>query len=87
MKDHYFFWGTDWPAVEQVNQICQTAFCQTSQGTITPPFLPELCGDGDTSNFDEEFTNGSLEQTKVKLSKSMKNRCEDGFHGFSFTAE
>ena len=87
MKDHYFFWGTDWPAIEQVKKICQFAIGQTFQGTITPPFVPELNRDGDTSNFDEEFTNGSLEQTKVKLSKSMKIRCEGGFPGFNFNAD
>ena len=62
-------------------------FSQTFQGTVASPFVPALNGDEDTSNFDEEFTDGPLEQTKIKLSKSMKDRCEGGFPGFTFTAD
>ena len=87
VKDHSFFCGIDWPAMEQVKKKCQTQISQTFQGTIAPPFVPELNGDGDTSNFDDEFTNNPLEETKIKMSKAMKSRCENGFPGFTFTAD
>ena len=87
MKDHSFFYGIDWLAMEQVKKSCQTHLVQIFQGTITPPFVPKLNGDGDTSNFDDEFTNNPLEQTKIKMSKAMKSRCEGGFPGFTFTAD
>ena len=60
---------------------------QTFQGTAASPFVPTLNGEEDTSNFDEEFTDGPLEQTKIKLNKMMKGRCEDEFLGFSFAAD
>ena len=87
VKDQCFFYGIDWQAVQQVKKISKTHFGQIFQGSVAPPFVPELNGDGDTSNFDDEFTNNPLEETKVKMSKAMKSRCEGGFPGFTFTAD
>ena len=47
----------------------------------------ELEGEDDTKYFDEIFTKASFEDSKMKLSKNMKRRCEGGFPGFTFVAD
>lgn len=42
IKEHPFFVGTDWVALEA--------------GRITPPWTPLVAGSLDTSQFDQEFT-------------------------------
>jgi len=73
VKEHFFFLDFDWPAMEK--------------GNVAPPFVPELEGEEDTQYFDEIFTKAGFEDSKIKLSKSMKNRCEEGFPGFTFAAK
>jgi len=42
VKEHPYFHGTDWIAY--------------GEGKVTPPYVPKLKADGDTSCFDKEFT-------------------------------
>jgi len=73
VKAHPYFHGTDWIAYEQ--------------GKVTPPYVPKLKGEGDTSCFDREFTEETPEVTKIRLKTSEVKQCETGFPEFSFTAK
>ena len=50
--------------------------------SIKAPFVPILTSDADTSNFDEDFTNCSVES----YSESQSDMLDEGkkFEGFSF---
>jgi hypothetical protein len=50
--------------------------------SIKAPFVPILTSDADTSNFDEDFTNCSVES----YSESHSDMLDEGkkFEGFSF---
>jgi len=73
MKEHAFFTSIDWQLLEQ--------------GQVTAPFIPDVKSAGDTSCFDEDFTSEANNVTQIKLNKEMKNRCENAFPGFTFTAK
>jgi len=68
-----FFTSIDWQLLEQ--------------GQVTAPFIPDVKSAGDTSCFDEDFTSEANNVTQIKLNKEMKNRCENAFPGFTFTAK
>ena len=89
VKAHPYFHGTDWIAYEQVSDPPHIIWLNLSplQGKVTPPYVPKLKGEGDTSCFDREFTEETPEVTKIRLKTSEVKQCETGFPEFSFTAK
>jgi len=73
VKEHPYFHGTDWIAY--------------GEGKVTPPYVPKLKSEGDTSCFDKEFTDESPNITKIKLKVNQVKQCETGFPEFSFTSK
>ena len=59
----------------------------SSQGQVTPPFVPKLEGENDTSCFDSEFTDESANITQIVLRSNEVKQCETCFREFSFTAK
>eukprot|EP00092_Neocalanus_flemingeri_P012116 GFUD01013064.1.p1 GENE.GFUD01013064.1~~GFUD01013064.1.p1 ORF type:complete len:700 (-),score=155.21 GFUD01013064.1:108-2207(-) len=72
IKDQPLFADIDWTALENRE--------------IEPPFKPNVNGDKDTSNFDEEFTNEDPHLTVLQKKKivDFERFYKDTFTGFSF---
>ena len=58
-----------------------------SQGQVTPPYVPKLEGEFDTSCFDTEFTDEAANITQIALRPNEVKQCETFFQEFSFTAK
>jgi len=72
IKDHPFFEEMDWVALQNKE--------------IDPPFKPNISGDKDISNFDEEFTAETPQLTVIDKTKKIdfEKFYTDTFTGFSF---
>jgi len=75
IKDHAFFQSINWDKLYKKQ--------------IDPPYKPEVKGNEDTSNFDEQFTNEQVVDSVVpgnSLSQTMQENT-DAFKGFTFQQE
>jgi len=71
IKEHRFFTGVSWD--------------QVLERRVAPPFLPQLSGDDDVSNFDDEFTSKPAIDSPPGVVPSPS--VDDAFLGFSFDGD
>lgn len=71
IKEHRFFTGVSWQEV--------------LERRVAPPFLPQLQGDDDVSNFDDEFTSKPAIDSPPGVVPSPS--VDDAFLGFSFDCD
>lgn len=74
LKAHPFFRDIDWDKLYAKE--------------ITPPYIPKVKSNRDTTNFDEEFTSEMAAETPMETSALLKVHNGDAmFGGFSYTGE
>jgi len=71
IKEHRFFTGVSWD--------------QVLERRVAPPFLPQLSGEDDVSNFDDEFTSKPAIDSPPGVVPSPS--VDDAFLGFSFDGD
>jgi len=71
IKEHRFFTGVSWDEV--------------LERRVAPPFLPQLSGEDDVSNFDDEFTSKPAIDSPPGVVPSPS--VDDAFLGFSFDGD